>query len=295
MRRLDTFFIIILICSFISCDEDNNPFEQPLPNDLAPQYAIENDSIIEFMKTHYYNYSDFENMGPYDEVELIIDSIDEENSDKISIFNLVNSFDIELKDSNDESVMHKIYYKILREGTGDNPTVADSVFISYKGMLLDNRLFDQRKYPIWLDGIGLVRGFQETLPKINKGDVLVNSDGTYDFHNYGIAMTIFPSGLGYYDNASVSIPAYSPLVFQINLMTINSTDHDNDGVPSIDEDLNGDHNFNNDDTDGDGSPNYFDSDDDNDGIPTKEEYDTNNDGIPDDSDGDGIPDYLDSE
>ena len=108
-------------------------------------------------------------------------------------------------------------------------------------------------------------------------------------------MTIFPSGLGYYDNASVSIPAYSPLVFQINLMTIKSTDHDNDGVPSIDEDLNGDHNFNNDDTDGDGSPNYFDSDDDNDGIPTKEEYDTNNDGIPDDSDGDGIPDYLDSE
>lgn len=50
-----------------------------------------------------------------------------------------------------------------------------------------------------------------------------------------------------------------------------------------------------DDTDGDGTPNYLDADDDNDGILTINE-DINNDGDPtnDDSNGNGIPNYLDA-
>lgn len=50
-----------------------------------------------------------------------------------------------------------------------------------------------------------------------------------------------------------------------------------------------------DDTDGDGTPNYLDADDDNDGVLTINE-DINNDGDPtnDDSNGNGIPNYLDA-
>jgi cysteine-rich repeat protein len=48
------------------------------------------------------------------------------------------------------------------------------------------------------------------------------------------------------------------------------------------------------DTDGDGDPNFMDADDDGDGIPTRnEEYDGNADPTDDDTDGDGRPDYLD--
>ena len=144
-----------------------------------------------------------------------------------------------------------------------------------------------------MEAKNLIRGFQEFLPLLKKGDVKVNNDGTYDFIDFGIGFVIFPSGLGYYQSGSANIPAYSPLIFQVNMMTLNRTDHDNDSVLTIDEDLDGDHNFNNDDTDSDNIPNYLDNDDDGDGILTINEYDKNGDGIADDSDGDGIPDYLD--
>jgi hypothetical protein len=104
-----------------------------------------------------------------------------------------------------------------------------------------------------------------------------------------------PSGLGYFSNSQTSIPAYSPLVFQVSLFTLNVTDHDSDGINSIDEDIDGDGDPINDDSDGNSIPNLYDNDDDGDGIPTKEEYDQNNDGQPDDSDSDSIPDYLDTE
>jgi len=144
-----------------------------------------------------------------------------------------------------------------------------------------------------MEGKNLIRGFQEFLPLLSKGEVTINTNGTYNFFDFGIGFAIFPSGLGYFQNGSVSIPSYSPLIFKVDMMTFSRTDHDNDTVLTIDEDLNGDHNFNNDDTDSDNIPNYVDNDDDNDGVLTKNEYDTNNDGVPDDSDGDGIPDYLD--
>ena len=96
-------------------------------------------------------------------------------------------------------------------------------------------------------------------------------------------------------NAQSSIPAYSPLIFSLNVYTTNQADHDADGILSFDEDVDGDGNPFNDDTDGDGIANFADIDDDGDGVYTINEYDTDGDGTPDDTDGDGIPDYLDSE
>lgn len=71
---------------------------------------------------------------------------------------------------------------------------------------------------------------------------------------------------------------------------------DNDGIPAIDEDLNGDGNLFNDDTDGDGIPNFLDTDDDNDNVPTQAEIVNNdNPGVLPDFDEDGIPNYLDED
>ena len=116
-----------------------------------------------------------------------------------------------------------MYYEVLREGSGENPTVADSVFVSYKGFLFDNKVFDQRKNPVWLEAKNVVRGFQEFLPKIKRGEIRINPNGTYDFLNFGIGFAIFPSGLGYYNNGTGNIQPYSPLIFQVNLMTLNRT------------------------------------------------------------------------
>ena len=278
---------------FFSCKKDDTNITNIPLEDLSQQYTLENDSIIQFMKSHFFNYDDFKDLSPNDSPEIVFDSIIGDNIDKTPIYDQVSTLQISVKDADDNLVNHNLYYHIIREGIGENPTVADSVFVSYKGLLLDGVSFDTRKNPIWMEAKNLIRGFQEFLPLLSKGDVRVNNNGTYEFFNFGIGFAIFPSGLGYFQSGSISIPAYSPLIFKVNMMTLNRTDHDNDSVLTIIEDLNGDHDFNNDDTDSDNIPNFLDDDDDGDGVLTINEYDLNKDGIPDDTDGDGIPDYID--
>ena len=250
---------------------------------------------IDLLQNGELNYDDFSNLTPKEGPDFIIDSISGDNLDKTPIYDQASSFQINVKDSDGNLFPHTAYYVILREGVGDNPTVADSVYVRYKGMLLNKDVFDQRKIPIWLQAKNVVRGFQEFVPLLKKGNININSDGTYDFTNFGIGFIIMPSGLGYYNSATVSIPSYSPLIFQVEMMTLNRTDHDNDTVLTIYEDIDGDSNFDNDDTDSDTIPNYYDPDDDGDGVLTKDEYDMDGDGVADDTDGDGIPDYLDNE
>ncbi len=76
-------------------------------------------------------------------------------------------------------------------------------------------------------------------------------------------------------------------------------DDDNDDIPTLLEDLNGNGDLEDDDTDGDGIPNYKDADDDGDNVLTKAENpDPNGDELLDDAqdtDNDGTPDYLDTD
>ncbi len=72
-------------------------------------------------------------------------------------------------------------------------------------------------------------------------------------------------------------------------------DQDNDGVPNVYEDFNGDGDLTNDDTDMDLNPDYVDDDDDDDGVRTDAEVMFDADGNPADTDGDGTPDYFDTD
>ena len=298
IRVLQKSVLLISTILFItSCSNDDNNVNTII--DLEPvldQYILENDSIVTYMKTHFYNYEDFQNLASNSSVDLVIDTIAGDNSNKVSIFDQITTFTVDVVDENDEIVPHNMYYIINREGNGQNPSVADSVFVSYKGFRpYSDDVFDSKPFPVWLDNVFNIRGFKEFTSFLKRGDVIINNDGTYDFENFGIGFVIMPSKLGYYDNSTSKIPAYSPLIFQVNLHTLNVTDHDLDTINSIEEDLNGDNDLFNDDTDEDGIPNFQDIDDDNDGILTKDEYDQNGDNVPDDSDNDGIPDYLDSD
>ena len=169
------------------------------------------------------------------------------------------------------------------------------VIAPFTFLIIVHYLFNSDPASVWMEAKNLVKGFKESLPLLKRGEIRINNDGTYDFLNFGIGFALFPSGLGYFQNGTTTIPAYSPLVFQINMMTLNRTDHDNDTVLTIIEDVDGDRDFENDDTDSDNIPNYRDDDDDGDGILTKDEYDKDGDGVADDTDGDGTPDYLDAD
>lgn len=291
MNKLTHFLAIFgILILLASCQEQQRMGFIAPPRDYADQLAVDNDSLISFMKQWSYNHEAYSNAASDEHISFTIDSL---KSGKTPIYDNVQEFTFKVKDGNDEYHDHTAYVLPLREGVGDSPTVADSVFITYRGMLLNRKIFDERTSPMWLETLGVVKGFSALMPYLKKAAVpTINADGTYSFSGFGSAAILMPSALGYY-NDSRAVPAYSPLIFAVDLYTFNPTDHDGDSVPTSLEDLNGDGYFD-EDTDKDGIPDFRDVDDDNDGILTRDEYDVNNDNVPDDSDGDGIPDYLDN-
>ncbi|NWK97334.1 peptidylprolyl isomerase [Sphingobium lactosutens] len=94
-----------------------------------------------------------------------------------------------------------LQYKVLEEGTGASPTVADVALVGYKGALLDGTVFDENpQAPMPIDGV--VPGFSEGLQKMKKG-------GKYRLW--------IPPQLGYGDADNGPIPGGSVLVFDVSL------------------------------------------------------------------------------
>ena len=292
IKNLNYFFITLLVF-FSGCKKDN-PDEVEEIRDLSEQTIADNSALIQYLETHFYNYDDFEKNPDKYPIEITLDTIAEDNANKTPLIDQVTKKTIELING-DDKINVDLYYLVSRQGRGVSPSVADSTFVTYKGILLNGVKFDEKVYPVWFDLISVIRGFREVLPELSDGTFSIRADGTFDFKDYGQGILFIPSSLGYYSNNTGSIPAYSPLIFSVSLYLVNQSDHDLDGILSIDEDVNKDNNPLNDDTDNDGIYNLFDTDDDGDGILTSNEYDQNDDGIPDDSDNDGIPDYLDSD
>jgi FKBP-type peptidyl-prolyl cis-trans isomerase FkpA len=98
-----------------------------------------------------------------------------------------------------------LHYIITKEGSGANPTLQNTVTVRYKGYLLDGTVFDQTQgsqtatFPL----NGLIQGWQEGIPLLKKG-----GKGTF----------FIPSELGYGGQAQGSIPAWSVLIFEIELV-----------------------------------------------------------------------------
>ena len=295
MNKLTYFLgIFVFLALITSCEEQQRRgFAEP-PRDYAEQRAVDIDSLQTFLQNRFYNYEDYQNAASNERVTFTIDTIQGANAAKTPLIDQVNEISLKVKDDDGVYHDHTAYILPLREGVGTAPTVADSVFVTYKGMLLNLYMFDERTSPIWFESLSVVKGFGALMPYIKKAAApIVNTDGTYSFDGFGSAAVFMPSALGYYNNTqSSSIPQYSPLVFAVDLYTYNTTDHDGDSVPTHLEDIDGDGYFD-DDTDSDGVPNFRDVDDDNDDTLTRNEYDANGDGVPDDTDSDGTPDYLD--
>ena len=99
-------------------------------------------------------------------------------------------------------------YKILNKGNGDSPTKGDKVKVHYKGMLIDETVFDssyKRNQPIEFNvGIGqVIPGWDEGIMLLKKGEK---------------AKFIIPSNLGYGEaGAGGVIPSNATLVFEVDL------------------------------------------------------------------------------
>ena len=297
MKTHNLLFLFVLAFTLIQCDDTTRSVISP-PRDYEEQRTADNDSIISFLQNHYYNYEEYANAASGERVEFTIDSLVNSPGKRPMIDDVVEH-EVQVKDQDGNFITHTMYViPNVREGVGDSPTIADKVYITYKGMFLDGYSFDQKDQQIWFSGLTTVQGFYELYPFIKRGTWEVDpATGLVSYDGFGTAVAIMPSALGYY--GSQSSPGgrlYAPLIFAVDLYTFATADHDEDSVPTIVEDIDGNHHFTDDtdDTDGDGIPNYLDNDDDGDGILTIDEYDVDADGVADDSDGDGTPDYLDA-
>ena len=294
MKNYFPLFLLALALLFVQCDETRSTFVTPL-RDYEEQKTVDNDSIVSFLKSHYYNYEDYANAASNEYVAFTIDSLIND-PDKVPMIEFVVEQEVTIKDADGNLISHTMYViPEVRKGVRGSPSFADEAFVTYKGMFLDGYTFDSNDQPTWFSGLSTVRGFYELLPHIERGTWEVDTEtGLVTFDGVGTAVVIMPSALGYYGSSSAP-RQYAPLLFAVDLYTFKTADHDEDSVPTVAEDMDGNHHFNDpvDDTDGDGTPNYLDVDDDGDGVLTIDEYDMDNDGIADDSNGDGTPDYLD--
>ena len=253
LKKISFCFIVVLI-SLYSCKKEE---EIVPPRDVAEQVSEEEIKLEQFLSSHFYNYEQFESSDI--PLEISIDTITFPNQEKTALINQVTKQFVKVKTSSGDLIDHPIYTLIAKEGSGQSPSRADSTYVSYKGMLLSKSQFDSSLEPIWFDLTAVVRGFREGLGLFKSGEFTVDQNNVATFSNYGQGIIFMPSGLGYYNNNSGSIPEYSPLIFIINLYLVKKTDHDGDGILS--------------------------------GL----EYDNDGDGLPDDSDEDGLADYLDAD
>ena len=272
MKFKNLFFILAISIVVFSCKSDDNEADF----DAAEQSLLDDEALIEYLQTHYLNDDGGIWTIANDETSLMSQVV--------------------VQDIIQDDIAYKLYYLTQAEGVSTSPSRADSVLTTYTGMLLDSTVFDSRSTLTWLSLTGVIDGWSYGFTNFRGGNKIVNEDESFYYENSGKGILFIPSGLAYRNIEQGLILPNQPLIFQIKLNDVNQSDHDNDSILSILEDLDGDGNVKNDDTDEDSIPNYLDIDDDNDGILTKDE-DANGDGNPtnDDTDNDGIPDYLDTD
>ncbi len=101
-----------------------------------------------------------------------------------------------------------LQYKVVKEGTGDNPKPTDKVTVHYKGTLIDGKVFDSsidRGQPASFQLNRVIKGWTEGLQLMKPG---------------GKAILYIPSELGYGDRTTPTIPGGSALIFEVELISI---------------------------------------------------------------------------
>lgn len=306
MNKFKFYLILsIITVSIISCSKDKVPPVEP-PRDYTAQYTTDNTDIEEYLKTNFITV--INHPGFIDDQDVTISPI---TNGEISIWSQT-TYQLKTRNVSIHNIIYKTYYLVLRTGIGQSPTNVDGVLASYRGDYLERiaattttastltaTKFEEVKYPQTILSLNsTITGWSEIFPQFKTGTYTSNPDGTIVHNDFGAGVMFLPSGLGYYNSGSGTIPSYSPLVFSFKLFEIQRSDQDNDGIPSYLEDLDGDgylYDYRNtinyptapadavryaDDTDKDGISDFLDVDDDGDNYTTKLEIKNPATGLP---------------
>ncbi len=98
-----------------------------------------------------------------------------------------------------------LYYIETKGGSGAAADGGDRVRVKYAGTFLDGEEFDSGVFTFTL-GVGeVIRGWDEGISYMNEG---------------GTAILLMPSDLAYGPYGQGSIPGYTPLLFEVELMDV---------------------------------------------------------------------------
>ncbi|MCL3851770.1 MULTISPECIES: FKBP-type peptidyl-prolyl cis-trans isomerase [Parabacteroides] len=102
-----------------------------------------------------------------------------------------------------------VLYKVVEQGTGSvSPQLSSVVSVHYRGTLIDGREFDnsrQRNCPEAFRLNQVIEGWQQALQQMHVGDKWI---------------IYIPYTLGYGNRPSGPIPAFSTLIFEVELLGI---------------------------------------------------------------------------
>ncbi len=292
--RVALFFVLVVFAA--SCSKNDGNSVAP-KRDYAEQYATDLANIEEFLQTHYMVVNNSPGNTQDQDVSFYLIP---EGGTQTSVWNQTD-YPLQAHYVAQDDITYKMYYIQLRQGSGptsNSPCNVDKVLTSYRGSYiytdtetvngeevetLTLKQFEETITPeTYLTLSSLIKGWSEIFPKFKTGSYSANPDGTLSYSNFGAGIMFIPSGLGYYNNSSGTIPSYSPLIFSFKLYEIQRVDNDGDGIPSYLEDINSSI------VNADGSVTLINGVAD--GYVRVLEEDVDN---PDDTDGDGTPDFLD--
>ena len=103
-----------------------------------------------------------------------------------------------------------LQYKVLKEGSGAQPKSSDTVTVNYRGTLMDGTEFDssyKRGQPATFPVSGVIKGWTEALQLMKVGS------------KYQL---FIPASLAYGEQGRPGIPPNSLLIFEVELMNVNS-------------------------------------------------------------------------
>ena len=99
-----------------------------------------------------------------------------------------------------------LYYVVVSQGTGANPSLNSTVRVAYKGYLTNGSVFDQSNSSGISFGLNsVIKGWQEGIPLFKKG---------------GKGKLLIPSALAYGSQSVGGIPSNSVLIFDIELLDV---------------------------------------------------------------------------
>jgi len=140
------------------------------PYDFAGQALIDDENLITYLQTHYYNET--------------LDSIKEVTGTEIPFYD-----NVEKQVIVDNNVTYNLYYIVREQGVGYQPSKIDNVLPTYRGELLDGFVFDSRESITsgnpWFSLRGVIKGWSYGFTHFKCGENISQSGMPLEFENIG--------------------------------------------------------------------------------------------------------------